>query len=223
MVLLVLLRILMFGLAVPGIVLCVDRVDQHQPAVVMYRNASLCPAGTPWEKADDCVAQTTGEVVGRDWSESCTTDSNGHSSCTRHYSVTVRFGERSQELGVAYRTYRTADRGDRAELRLWQGEVVRMVTEGHTETFLTSSEFALGGWLLFGWLLLAASWLALFGLWLYPLLGGWLLLTVPYVMVATNHLGINPMGTTGWSVAALLTAVGLWLVGRSLVEALSWR
>ncbi|CAM5480312.1 Phosphoserine aminotransferase [Streptomyces aurantiogriseus] len=154
--------------------------------------------------------------VDMDWSESCTTNSNGGTSCTRSYSMDVRFGERTESLGVGSNTFRATDRGDPAELRLWRGEVVRMVAGGHVEGYLTSSEWAFWGWLFLGWLLLGASWLALFGLWLYPLLGGWLLLTVPYLMVAYNLLGLNPMGVVGWSITGLITGVGVWFMGRSL-------
>ncbi|WP_189935310.1 hypothetical protein [Streptomyces aurantiogriseus] len=212
----VVLRVLILAVAVPGLVLCVDRVERNHPAVVLYKNASLCPVGTPWETADDCIARTTGEVVDMDWSESCTTNSNGGTSCTRSYSMDVRFGERTESLGVGSNTFRATDRGDPAELRLWRGEVVRMVAGGHVEGYLTSSEWAFWGWLFLGWLLLGASWLALFGLWLYPLLGGWLLLTVPYLMVAYNLLGLNPMGVVGWSITGLITGVGVWFMGRSL-------
>ncbi|MFD5265349.1 hypothetical protein [Streptomyces sp. NPDC058335] len=209
---------LMFLVAVAGLVLCVDRTGLRHPAVVTYKNAPLCPVGTPWESAHDCVARTSGEVMARDSSESCTTDSNGHTSCTTSYSMDVRFDGRTQSLGVAKDTYDDTARGDRAELRIWRGEVVRMVVGGHTEGYLTSSEWALAGWLILGWALLAAAWLALFGLWLYPLLGGWLVLTVPYLTVAYNLLGLNPMGVVGWSVTALFTVAGVWITGRTLTS-----
>lgn len=210
------LRVLMLAVAVPGLILCVDGVERNHPQVVTYKKAPLCPAGTPWETAGDCVARTTGEVVDKNTSQSCTTDSNGLSSCTTYYSLDVRFGARTESLDVGSKTYRATDLGDPAELRLWRGEVVRMVAGGHVEGFLTSSEWAFVGWLFLGWLLLGACWPALFGLWLAPLLGGWLVLTVPYLMVAHNLLGLNPMGWVGWSVTGLITGVGIWLMGRSL-------
>ncbi|MFJ9034734.1 hypothetical protein ACIRQP_41170 [Streptomyces sp. NPDC102274] len=220
--LLVFLRVLILAVAVPGLVVCADRAEANSQAVRVYRNASLCPVGTQWETADDCVAETMGEVVGTDWSESCTTDSNGLRSCTTNYSVDVRFGQRTQSLRVDESTYRAVDRGDPAELRIWRGEVVRMVTRGHTEIFLTSSEWASAGWLFLWWMLLGGSWPTVFGLWLFPLLGGWLVLTVPYLMVAFNLLGLNPMGVMGWSTVGVLTLAGAWFMGRSFSDATDW-
>ncbi|MET9503972.1 hypothetical protein ABZY42_19985 [Streptomyces sp. NPDC006622] len=205
------LRVLMLLVAVAGLVLCVERAELRHPAVVLYKSAPACPVGTPWESAKDCVARTAGEVAGKGTSESCTTDSHGLSSCTTNYSVRVRFGGRAQSLAVGKNTYDGTDRGDRAELRLWRGEVVRMVVGGHVESYLTSSEWALAGWLILGWALAAAAWLALFGLWLYPLLAGWLVLAVPYLAVAYNQLGLNPMGVVGWSVTGLCTVAGGWI------------
>ena len=206
-------RVLMLAVAVAGLFLCVDRVETHRPDILMYRNAALCPAGTSWETADDCVARVTGEVVDKDTWESCTTDSNGMHSCTTHYDLDVRFGRRTKTLGIERSTYRAADRGDPADLRLWRGQVVRMVAQGHVETYLTSDEWAFAGWLLLAWALLAAALLALLGLWLYPLLWGWLVLTVPYVMLASHQLGLNPMGVPGWTALGLLTAAGLGAMG----------
>ncbi|MGI5478812.1 hypothetical protein [Streptomyces lavendofoliae] len=205
-----LLRLLILAVAVPGIVECVDRVEVHQRAIAVFRKASLCPAGASGKAADDCVDRTSAEITGSGTRESCTTDSNGLRSCTTHYSVTVRFGGRSEGLDVEERTYRAVRRGDTAELRLWRGEVVRMVVRGHTETYLTSSEWASLGWLLLGWALLGASWVALLGLRLFPLLGGWLVLTVPYLMVAYHLMGFNPMGVTGWSLVGAFTVAGFW-------------
>ncbi|GEC09000.1 hypothetical protein SSP24_66550 [Streptomyces spinoverrucosus] len=213
------LRLLMLAVAVLGLVVCADRVDIHGQAVRLYRKAALCPAGTYWETAGDCVARTVAEVVDRSWRESCTTDSNGLRSCTTYYSVRIRFGEREDEreewLDVDEDTYRSARPGDRADLRIWHGEVVRMVTRGHTEIYLTSSEFASLGWLVLAWLLAGAALLALFGPWFFPLLGGWLLLTVPYLMVAHQLLGLESTGVVGWSIAVVLTGVGVWLMWRA--------
>ena len=206
-------RVLMLAVAVAGLFLCVDRVETHRPDLLMYRKAALCPAGTPWETADDCVARVTGEVVDRTTSESCTWDSGGGRSCTTNYHLKVRFGPRTKSLGVEKSTYRAADRGDRADLRFWRGQVVRMAVGGHVETYLTSDEWAFAGWLLLAWALLAAALLALLGLWLYPLLWGWLVLTVPYVMLASHQLGLNPMGVPGWTALGLLTAAGLGAMG----------
>ncbi|MEH0577791.1 hypothetical protein QBA54_25705 [Streptomyces sp. B21-108] len=213
-------RVLMLAVAVAGLFLCVDRVETHRPDLLTYRSASLCPAGTPWKTADDCVARITGEVVDKTTSQSCTWDSGGGQSCTTDYDLKVRFGPRTKSLGVESSTYRATDRGDQADLRLWRGQVVRMVVQGHVETYLTSDEWAFAGWLILAWAMLAASWLALFGLWLYPLLWGWLVLTVPYVMLASNLLGLNPMGVTGWSLLGVFTAAGLGALGYALANGL---
>ncbi|MEU5366709.1 hypothetical protein ABZ354_25115 [Streptomyces sp. NPDC005925] len=213
----------MLTIAVPCIVECVDHIKVHQQAIAVYRGASLCPAGTRWQAADDCVARTPAEITGAGTRQSCTTDSNGVSSCTTYYSVTVRFGQRRQKMDVEEGTYRTVRRGDTAELRIWRGEIVRMVVRGHTETYLTSSEWASVGWLLLGWLLLGASWVALLGLRLFPLLGGWLVLTVPYLMVAYHLMGFNPMGVTGWGVAGAFTVAGLWTTGYLFSEVVDGR
>ncbi|MFI8823737.1 hypothetical protein [Streptomyces sp. NPDC053431] len=216
------LRVLILAVAVPGVLMCADRVEAQAEAVKVYRGASLCPDGTRWETAGDCVATTTGEILGKAQTESCTTDSNGLSSCSTSYSVEVRFGERTQSLTVDRKTYRAVNRGDEARLRLWHGEVVRLMARGRTEGYLTSDEWASAGWLFLGWLLLAGAWLAVFGLWLFPLVGGWLVLAVPYLMVAYNMLGLNPMGVLGWSIVAVLTVVGVWLMRRAFSEAVVW-
>ncbi|NEA63448.1 hypothetical protein [Streptomyces sp. SID12488] len=220
--LLVFLRVLILAVVVMGLVMCADRVEAHYQKVVVYRNAPLCPAATRWQTADDCVAQITGEVVDAHRGESCTTDSNGVSSCTVTYSVHVRFGQHSQWLTVDASTYRAVEMGDRADLRLWHGEVVRMTTQGHTEDYLTASELASAGWLILAWLLLGATWPTLFGVRLIGLLPGWLVLTVPYLMVAYNLLGLNPMGVVGWSITAVLSAVGMGFMGRWLLELADW-
>ncbi|MBG0855646.1 hypothetical protein I2W78_28320 [Streptomyces spinoverrucosus] len=210
------LRLLMLAVAVLGLVVCADRVDVHRQAVVLYQNAPPCPAGTDWETAGDCVARTVAEIVDTSWYESCTTDSNGVRSCTTHYSAQVRFGEREEWLDVDEHTHDAVRPGDRADLRLWHGQVVRMETRGHTEIYLTSSEFATLGWLIFAWLLLGAALLALFGPWLFPLVGGWLVLIIPYLNVTYSLLGLDPMGWLGWTITVVLTGVGIWGMWRGL-------
>jgi hypothetical protein len=208
-------RVLILAVAVAGLFVCVDRVGDHAYAIGQQRKASLCPAGTPWETAEDCVAEVGAEVVGLGSSESCTTNSNGSQSCTTHYYADVRFGRHTVTLGVGREFYREVERGDPAELRLWQGQVVWMKAGGHTKSYLTSTEWASAGWLFLGWSLLGAAWLAVFGLWLFPLLGGWLVLAVPYLMVAYNLLGLNPMGVPGWSTAGVFTVAGIWIMAAT--------
>jgi hypothetical protein len=214
-VLLALVRLLILAGVVPAFLLCVDRVGDHAHAIGQQRQARTCPAGTPWQTAEDCVAEVTAEVVSLSSSVSCTTTSSGGQSCTTDYYADVRFGQRTQTLGVGKDLYRDAERGDPAELRLWQGDVVRLEAAGHTERFLTSTEWASAGWLFLGWMLLGVAWVAVLGLWLFPLLGGWLLLAVPSMTTAYHLLGLNPMGMTGWSVVVVSTVAGVWVMART--------
>ncbi|MET9323041.1 hypothetical protein ABZX75_23000 [Streptomyces sp. NPDC003038] len=210
--LLIVARVLTPVAVVPLLILCVERVEVNRRATIVYQNASLCPVGTPWEAADGCVAQTTGEIVGKNTRQSCTRDGNGVESCTTHYDVEVRFPQRTQSLGVDQGAYRDVDRGDIAALRIWQGVVVRMEVGGHTETYLAPSEFAFLGWLFLGWLLLGAGLLALGGAPLGPLVPGWLVLTVPYLSVLYDVLGVYRMGGLGWTLTGATAVAGIWLM-----------
>lgn len=214
-------RVLILVVAVPGLFVCVGRIGDNAHAVEQQWRAPTCPPGTPWQEARDCAARVEAEVLGLSKRVSCTSDSNGAQSCTTNYYARVRFGGRSEELGVGKAFYDDVERGDRAELRLWRGDVVRMVAEGHTERFFTTTELASAGWLFLTWALLGAVWLAVFGLWLFPLLGGWLLLSVPFLMVAYNTLGLNPMGVLGWSTVGVFTVGGIWAMAAT--RAALWR
>ncbi|MFE5207415.1 hypothetical protein [Streptomyces sp. NPDC056600] len=208
-------RVLTLAVAVPGLFLCVDRIGDNADGVAQQWRAPTCPVGTSWRTAEDCVAEVTAEVLGLGKSVSCTTDSNGAQSCTTNYSARVRFGERTEKLGVGKAFYDDVERGDRAELRLWRGDVVRMTAGGHIERFFTTTELASAGWLILGWVLLGLAWVAVLGLRLFPLLGGWMVLSVPYVLLAYNVLGLNPMGVLGWSAAGVFTVAGVWAMAAT--------
>ncbi|WP_448319011.1 hypothetical protein [Streptomyces sp. CO7] len=208
-------RVLTLAVAVPGLLLCVDRIGDNADGVAQQWRAPTCPVGTSWRTAEDCVAEATADVLALGKSVSCTSDSNGSQTCTTNYSARVRFGERTEKLGVGKGFYDDVERGDRAELRLWRGDVVRMTAAGHTERFFTNTELASAGWLILGWVLLGLAWVAVLGLRLFPLLGGWMVLSVPYVLVAYNVLGLNPMGVLGWSAAGVFTVAGVWAMAAT--------
>ncbi|MFI7504031.1 hypothetical protein ACIBVL_37230 [Streptomyces sp. NPDC049687] len=215
-VLLVVLRVLVLGVAVYGLVHCPSWIEERYRATVVYRNASLCPAGhEPGDTADDCIERTTARVVDMGTSRSCTTDSNGLQSCTTYYSLDVRHARGTVSLDVEEETYDDVDRGDRADLRLWDGAVVRMEVAGHTEKYLAPAESSLL-WRLAGtWLLLGAALTAL----VFPrsflpfFAGGWLLLTLSAVGVTYGVLfGVS--GFWEWLLYAAFGVPGFWcLVG----------
>ncbi|MFF7249383.1 hypothetical protein ACFZBU_36410 [Embleya sp. NPDC008237] len=213
------LRVVMLAVAVPGLVISADRVDAHARAVRVYRLADPCPVGTPWATAHHCIAQTVAEVVDRKTQRWCSTDSDGTGSCTTDHLVAVSLAGQRRWLGVDKRTYKAVDRGDRVDLRLWRGEVVQMRAGGHTERFLTSSQEAFFMWLILGWALLAMCGPAIFGLWLFRCCGGWLLLVLPYLMVADNRLLHDPMNALEWTFTIVVALAGVWLMGRTLSRA----
>ncbi|MGI5459732.1 hypothetical protein ACQEWB_42500 [Streptomyces sp. CA-249302] len=119
------------GLAVP----VADEYHERQT----YRHASVCPGGQGSAgKRADCLVPGTGQVTGKtSWTRCDSYGDVAPDSCTRGHRLRLdmRFaGERRTEsLHVGADTYRRAGRGDRAELLVWHGEVVRLTVRGHTE------------------------------------------------------------------------------------------
>jgi hypothetical protein len=208
-------RVALLAVAVPGLLLCADRIGDHAHAVRQQQDARACPAGTPWDTAEDCLAEVRGEIAGVDSDVSCTYSSTGGQSCTTHYYADVRFGQHTMTLGVGKGLYDDVERGDPAALRFWRGDVVRLAAGGHVEEYMTPTEWAAVGWLFLGWALLGVAWVAVLGLWLYPVLGGWLLLAVPYLLVAHHVLGLSARGPVGWTFVVVLTVGGLWAMSAT--------
>lgn len=105
-------------------------------ALQTYRNATVCPVGQSRSAdGDDCLVRATGEVTDKEVGQSCTTDSYGAKSCAPKYLVRVRVPGRGETGWISTRhvTHREAVRGDRADVVLWQDDVVRLTVRGNTE------------------------------------------------------------------------------------------
>ncbi|MFD5030707.1 hypothetical protein ACFVWX_10105 [Streptomyces sp. NPDC058220] len=202
---------LILVVAVAGLIEGVQRAEANYRATLVYKNAELCTAAPPVDAEADCVVSVTGRVLGKATGQSCTANSNGGQSCTTHYRVQVRHAGDTHWLDVPSHTYRDVERGDRAELRLWRGDVVWMAVRGHTAMYLASAELALLGWLVLAWVLLGAAWSSLGGFRLVAMVPGWLVLTVPYLLIVYGEL-FDPMGVVAWSFTVSLTAAGIWVM-----------
>ncbi|MEV5877116.1 hypothetical protein AB0L75_23340 [Streptomyces sp. NPDC052101] len=204
------LRVLVLLVAVSGIGLCVRWAAGQYGDVSAFRHAAVCQGAAH----HDCLESTTGAIVDRRTSESCTTDSNGLQSCTTDYELRVRRPDHTQWLGVEGGTYAGAHRGDLADLRIWHGAVVRMTVDGHTESYSPPSSDSMawrlsGAWLFLGLALWAVvsgrpAGLIAFGNF------GWLWLTIPFTMVVHGILLGDPSELV-W--AGLLGSFGVgWMV-----------
>ncbi|WP_432752369.1 hypothetical protein ACE1OA_05305 [Streptomyces sp. JL2001] len=195
--------------------------DAYREAQV-YRGAALCGQGAPAgaEGQRGCVAVARGTVLDRARREDCSWDSNGDGTssyrCTTSYEVRIRRPARTEWHDVGYRLYEDARPGDRAEVRTWQGGVVRVVVRGHTETYLTGSEFLVGLWCAVCWLLLGLGLWAAFGSGFGTLFAfhnaGWIGLAFPVGVLGYGLL--LGMSVAAW-IGALVGAAFLvwWTVG----------
>ncbi|MFF8605775.1 hypothetical protein ACF06X_07540 [Streptomyces sp. NPDC015346] len=98
---------------------------------------------------------TAGGSMGGTVTGGVTAGGGGGTTCTRYYRVEVEWPERTAWLSVGSDTYDEAEKGDRAKLGLWQGEVVRLELRGHTHTYPPSSQSGVGMWLAIAALILA--------------------------------------------------------------------
>ncbi|MET9433955.1 hypothetical protein [Streptomyces sp. NPDC006551] len=117
---------------------------------------------------------------------------SGGTTCTRYYHVEVEWPDGTAWLTVGSDTYDEVRTGDRAELRLWQGEVVRLVVRGRTHEYAPSSQDSVMPWLALACLIVAA--------------GAW-------ALVSGRPSGILAFPNFGW----LFVAVGVgWLGSMAL-------
>jgi hypothetical protein len=137
------------------VVVCGQWVAASRRDAVEFRHAPDCPAGVeaPAPKAR-CVASMTASIGGKGTEAGCTGGAPGGGACHRDYWVRLRYGGRTDRLGVGQGTYRDVVRDDPADLRTWHGAVVRMAVHGHTETYASPSEDAMIWQLILIWLLL---------------------------------------------------------------------
>lgn len=133
--------------------------------VVTYRHAPSCADGSA---AAGCIGFEAGSVVDKDTYQ---TGGTGGSATDppdppeTHYRVTIRRADGGTETKeVNYSLYGAAKAGDPAQLRVWQGAVVRVTVSGHEQSFLPPASNTLLWMLLIGWIGL--------GLLLWVLLGG---------------------------------------------------
>ncbi|MFD9377568.1 hypothetical protein ACFWBH_18840 [Streptomyces sp. NPDC059999] len=133
---------------------------------------------------------------------------NAGTSCTRYHDVKVAWSGGSDWLGVAPETYEEAGAGDRARLRTWKGQVVRLEIDGHVRTYPPASESGL--------------WWRVLLLWLGLGVGAWALvsgrrsdfygLAVPWAMVAMATALFGP-GLLMWSPPAFCGVLALLTLG----------
>ncbi|MET8503205.1 hypothetical protein ABZV60_00970 [Streptomyces sp. NPDC004787] len=149
-----------------ALVLCAQQVVDGYGATMDYRRAPLC---AETDDGGPCVRRETGTVLDRREGEHCTTSGTGGgtnagttggagtTTCTPYYDVRVAWRGRTEWLGVAFDTYEEARAGDRAELRLWRDEVVRLDVRGHTRAYPPASQTGVWMWLAAACLLLGVG------------------------------------------------------------------
>ncbi|MEU9198384.1 hypothetical protein [Streptomyces hundungensis] len=140
---------------------------------------------------------------------------DGGTTCTTYYSLKVQRPGGTAWLGVKSQTYDDARRGDHAEVRLWQGDVVELRARGHVDSYAPSSQQAVLPWIALGCLILAGgAWAVLSGrpsgLFAFPNFG------LLFVVVGVGWLG--SMALFGghpavWAFAVVWTGFAvLWTV-----------
>ncbi|MEU1088424.1 hypothetical protein ABZ401_16625 [Streptomyces sp. NPDC005892] len=147
------LRVLVVLAAGWGAFLFGQQVADGYTATEEYRNAPVCAAGSAGGSAvghadagEECVRREAGTVLGRRTGEHCTYDGtsgdagSGTTTCSTYYDVQVERPGHTDWLSVGPGAYDEAEKGDRAEVRLWRGEIVGLEVPGHTETYAPSSQ-----------------------------------------------------------------------------------
>lgn len=190
-----------------------------------YRDAPVCGAGSQAGNAgggETCVRRVMGTVHDRRTGKQCTSDSTsggpgggGGTTCTTYHNVEVEWPGRTAWLAVRSGTYDRLRTGDRAEVRLWRGEVVGLEVRGRTHSYPPSSQDRVLPWLALGCLLLAAgTWAAvsgrLSGLFSFPNFG-WLFVAFGVAWLGVMALfGGHPLV---WGFAIVWTAFAVfWIV-----------
>jgi len=121
------LVVLVIGWAV---FLCGQQVADGYRATMAYRDAPVCDVGDRGGNGNDsvaCVRLETGMVLDRWTSWECTSNGTSHDggrTCTTYYEIKVEWPDGADWLRVPSHMYDQAKKGDRAEVRLWRGEVV---------------------------------------------------------------------------------------------------
>ncbi|WP_237532545.1 hypothetical protein [Streptomyces sp. SID8352] len=88
----------------------------------------------------------------------------GGTTCTTYHDLKVQRPGLTTWLGVESMTYDDAREGDRAEVRLWRGDVVELRVRGHIDSYAPSSQRAVLPWIALGCLILAGgAWALLSG------------------------------------------------------------
>ncbi|MGW0464816.1 hypothetical protein ACWDX6_06005 [Streptomyces sp. NPDC003027] len=144
----------------------------------------------------------------------------GTTTCTRYYDVKVEWPDRTGWLAVGSHTYGEVRTGDRAELRVWRGEAVRLVVRGRTYEYAPSSQGSVMPWLALGCLILAAGVWALVsgrpsGILAFPNFG-WLFVAIGVGWMGSmalfgEHLLVWAFAIV-WTGFAVFWTVGAWRV-----------
>ncbi|MDJ0385960.1 hypothetical protein [Streptomyces sp. G-G2] len=184
-------------------------LDGHR-STVAYRQAPVC--------ADDgCVQAAAGEVRDRDTGERCTSTAtsaggaSGGESCSTSYSLRIVWPGGSQWLEVGPEAYAEARTGERAQLRIWKGQVVGLDVLGHSRAYPPASQTDLGPPLILVWLAFGvAGWAVLSGraVTLLPLGFAGLMGSIVIQMVGADIFMWSPPVFFG-ALAALAGGVGL--------------
>ncbi|GGV76619.1 hypothetical protein GCM10010499_34700 [Streptomyces thermoviolaceus subsp. apingens] len=221
------LVVLVIGWAV---FLCGQQVADGYRATMAYRDAPVCDVGDRGGNGNDsvaCVRLETGMVLDRWTSWECTSNGTSHDggrTCTTYHEIKIEWPDGADWLRVPSHMYDQAKKGDRAEVRLWRGEVVGVEVRGRDHSYPPSSQTSVLVGIALSFLgLLVGVWGAVSGrlsdLFAFPNWG--------WPMVAFGVGGIGSLALFGghpvaWGIAILWTGfmvywvVGAWEVtGRS--------
>ncbi|MEU2513388.1 hypothetical protein [Streptomyces syringium] len=204
-----------------------------------YRAAPVCQGGSgDGDEGELCVRREAGTVLDRRTGERCTsngtsggttggittggittggvTTTGGGTSCTTYYDLRVQRPGGTTWLAVEPETYQDARRGDHAEVRLWQGDVVELRVRGHIESYEPTSQQVVLPWLALGCLILAGgAWALLSGrlsdLFAFPNFG---LLFVAFGVGWLGSMALFGAHPVAWVFAIAWTGFAVsWTVG----------
>ncbi|WP_329376003.1 energy-coupling factor transporter transmembrane protein EcfT [Streptomyces sp. NBC_01351] len=187
-----LLGLVVLAVGLGGLLSAQAIVDGYRKTVV-YQQAPVC-------EGDGCVQARTGEVRDRVTGERCTsngtnTGATGGETCTTTYSLKVVWSGRSQWLEVGAEAYTEAGTGERAQLRLWKGQVVGLEVLGHSRRYPPASQTDMWPSMALAWLALGvASWALASGrvITLLPMGFGWFMVSILIFMIGPDVLMWSP-------------------------------